>query len=113
MKERLQTLVNNKIFKIFAISVLWIMIIVPLLSQFHLLTRTNRINWVFLIINNLIAMAIGRYIRINKLSFWTFLIFPLVFVLETIIKYGVYGYTFALVYLVVEALAYALTDNRM
>lgn len=111
MKEKIVEISKKPAFKLLLLSICWIMIIIPLLSTFHLLNKTFRVSLVFLVINNLLAVYIGRYIKLHKLNSYLMFIFPAVFMIQVIARYGRYGYLYGIIYLLVSFLAYIMTKK--
>lgn len=112
MKNKVRNIVTKPAFKLLIFSIMWIMVIVPLLSTFDFLSKTARISWIFLIINIIITVLIGRYVKLNQLNHYIILIFPAVFVIQVIIRYGNYGFLFGAIYLLISLLSYILTIKK-
>ncbi|APX72769.1 hypothetical protein M5C72_06600 [Companilactobacillus allii] len=86
--------------------------IMPILFNLFNLGRTNRIVWLFFVINVIFSGFIGWFTRKYQLSFFNLAIFPVIFVISVFVKYGRYGYFLAGIYLVLSILLYFLFDNE-
>lgn len=112
MKEKIKEFSSKPVFKLLILSIVWIMILVPVLSSLGILSKAVRISWIFLIINTIFAALIGKYTKNNGLNFYTVLIFPVIFVIQVILKYGNYGFLFGAIYLLVSILSYILAIRK-
>ncbi|GKQ42645.1 hypothetical protein RD055328_05680 [Companilactobacillus sp. RD055328] len=112
MKNKVMNIMKKPAFKLLILSIAWIIIIIPTLSSLRLLDKAVRVSWIFTIINPIFAALIGRYIKLRKLNFYITFIFPVVFIIEVIIRYGNYGFLFGIMYLLISWLSYILTSNN-
>lgn len=112
MKNKIKQLSHEPIFKLALASIVWIMILVPLLGALHIVGRTFRISIIFLIINIIFSVLIGHFVKLKQFKLYLITIFPIIFVLQVIIRYGKYGYFFGAIYLLVSLLSYILTNKE-
>ena len=111
MKNIWKMVEKSKTTYITLISIVLVFIMPILFNLFHL-GRTNRIIWLFFIINILFAGFIGWFSRKYGLSFYNLVIFPVIFVISVFVKYGRYGYFLAGIYLVLSVLIYFLFEDE-
>ncbi|WP_125588764.1 hypothetical protein [Companilactobacillus jidongensis] len=111
MKNLWNKVEKSKSAYIALISIILVFIMPILFNLFHL-GRTNRIIWLFFVINILFAGFIGWFTRKYHLSFFNMVIFPVIFVISVFVKYGKYGYFLSGIYLVLSILIYFLFDNE-
>ncbi|KRL44812.1 hypothetical protein FD29_GL002011 [Companilactobacillus mindensis DSM 14500] len=111
MKNIWKNVEKSKTTYIALISILLVFVMPILFNLFHL-GRTNRIIWLFFIINIFFAGFIGWFTRKYQLSFYNLVIFPVIFVISVLVKYGRYGYFLAGIYLVLSILIYFLFEKE-
>ncbi|MCH4008203.1 hypothetical protein [Companilactobacillus sp.] len=110
MKNLWTTVKKSKTTYITLISLVLAFIMPILLNVFHL-GRSNRIIFLFFVINILFAGFMGWFAKKYSLSFYNLIIFPVIFVISVFAKYGRYGYFLAGIYLVLSILIYFLFDD--
>ncbi|TGD23072.1 hypothetical protein EGT49_06975 [Companilactobacillus suantsaicola] len=111
MKKIWNAVEKSKTTYIALISIILVFIMPILFNLFHL-GRTNRIIWLFFVINILFAAFIGWFTRKYQLSFFNLVIFPVIFVISVFIKYGRYGYFLSGIYLILSILIYFLFEDK-
>lgn len=111
MKNIWNKVEKSKTTYIALISIILVFIMPILFNLFHL-GRTNRIVWLFFVLNILFAGFIGWFSRKYELSFYNLVIFPVIFVISVFVKYGRYGYFLAGIYLVLSILIYFLFEKE-
>ncbi|RHW46046.1 hypothetical protein DS832_06755 [Bombilactobacillus bombi] len=92
---------------------LLIAVTLPLIaSSFHL-GKSWRIGLIFIIINIIVSIVMGRWIKKSHQPKWTFGIFPGAFLFLVLIHYtlSIYAYLFFFLYILVEYLAFLLTKK--
>lgn len=110
MKNLWTEIKKSKTTYIALLSVVLVFIMPILFNLFHL-GRSNRIIFLFFVINVLFAGFIGWFSKKYALSFYNLVIFPVIFVVSVFVKYGRYGYFLAGIYLVLSVLIYFLFDE--
>ncbi|WP_125708285.1 hypothetical protein [Companilactobacillus zhongbaensis] len=110
MKNLWTEIKKSKTTYIALLSVVLVFIMPILFNLFHL-GRSNRIIFLFFVINVLFAGFIGWFSKKYSLSFYNLVIFPVIFVISVFVKYGRYGYFLAGIYLVLSILIYFLFDD--
>ncbi|WP_300559285.1 hypothetical protein [Companilactobacillus sp.] len=110
MKNLWTTVKKSKTTYITLISLVLAFIMPILFNVFHL-GRSNRIIFLFFVINILFAGFMGWFAKKYSLSFYNLIIFPVIFVISVFAKYGRYGYFLAGIYLVLSILIYFLFDD--
>jgi hypothetical protein len=92
------------------LSIVLVFLMPIIFNLFHL-GRSNRIIFLFFIINILFSGFIGWFAKKYSMSFYNLVIFPIIFVVSVFAKYGRYGYFLAGIYLVISILIYFLFDD--
>ena len=85
--------------------------LMPIIFNLFHLGRSNRIIFLFFIINIVFSGFIGWFAKKYSMSFYNLVIFPIIFVVSVFAKYGRYGYFLAGIYLVISILIYFLFDD--
>ena len=84
-----------------------ITLIVPWVFQLFHISTAVRVGVLFILINMLSALWIGRTIRRHHLSWWWLFVLPVLFTLMVFLRYKWYAYFFAPIYLLLGVLAMA------
>lgn len=84
----------------------------PILFNLFNLGRTNRIVYLFFVINIIFSVFMGWFVKKYSLAFYNLVIFPIIFVISVFAKYGRYGYFLADIYLILSILVYFLFDDK-
>ena len=92
--------------KVVCWSVLITLIFPWVFPLFHISTAV-RVGVLFILINMLSALWIGRTIRRHHLSWWWLFVLPVLFTLMVFLRYKWYAYFFAPIYLLPGVLAMA------
>lgn len=111
LKNLLKRAEHSKTTYISLISIVLVFIMPIIFNMFHL-GKSNRIIWLFFVINIFFSGFIGWFCRKYELSFYNMIIFPVIFVISVFIKYGRYGYFLAGIYLILSILIYFLFDKE-
>ena len=92
--------------KVVCWSVLITLIFPWVFPLFHISTAV-RVGVLFILINMLSALWIGRTIRRHHLSWWWLFVLPVLFTLMVFLRYKWYAYVVAPIYLLLGVLALA------
>lgn len=99
-------------FKLWGISILFAVIIPLLTGKFHLVHRTWLVGLFLLIINTLVCVWVGRYLRSSQLRWWNMLILPVLFLITAFFFLPKYTLYFAIFYLGIIYLAWSMLQTN-
>lgn len=74
-------------------------------------SKAHRILWLFLVIDVLYMLWCGHDIKKHQQARWFMLIFPALFLIYAIIRYGLYIYFLTLLYLGIGYLSYGFSKT--
>lgn len=107
--KKLNILYKNRLIFNSLISIL-LAIIIPTICSLLQVSKAHRILWLFLVIDVIYMIWCGRSIKKQQQSRWLMVIFPALFLIYAVIRYGTYVYFLALLYLGIGYLSYGLTQ---
>lgn len=89
-------------------------ITLPLIAGTFKLGKSWRVGLIFLVLNLILAILYGRWIKKTRQPKWTFGIFPGFFLILVLLHYltSIYAYLLVILYLLVEYLAFLLSTSK-
>lgn len=110
--EKLQQFWKNTDRKLLISDLVLALVINPLFLKQHLISRIQIIIWLLLLINSCYAIWAGRHITRQHDRAWHLLVFPIAYLIGVrVFQVSRYTYYFALVYLGIEYLAKAMSQD--
>ncbi|WP_099974831.1 MULTISPECIES: hypothetical protein [Lactobacillaceae] len=111
MKDLYNRLSKSKTVYMFLTALILVFILPLIFTVFHI-SQSDRIIWLFFIVNIIFSGFTGWFAHKYELSFYNLIIFPLIFIISVFIQHGQYGYYLAGIYLVISLLIYFVFNQN-
>lgn len=97
-------------FKVWGFSILFAVVVPLLAGKLHLVHRSLLVGLFLFLINTVVCVWIGRYIRRGQLRWWNLFVIPILFLIIAFFFLPKYTLYFAVFYLGVIYLSWSMTQ---
>ncbi|KRL27018.1 hypothetical protein FD27_GL000765 [Limosilactobacillus frumenti DSM 13145] len=98
--------------KLWGFSILFAVVIPLLAGKLHLVHRTWLVGLFLLIINTIVCVWVGHYLRSNQLRWWNIFVLPGLFLIMAFFFLPKYTWYFAIFYLGVIYLSWSMMQTN-